>query len=182
MTPVWLDNLTAVAVTDRCVMSTQRYLVNGQPRRRGANRQIHSKLAHSHSDTRTSGSCAGVQRQAGGSSPEDLLLGLGPFFLLITLLLSLGQTELEWKKQQTDLFFLKCIHEIEFMSKGDYRHAHRVGLFWRIELLYLFGRVGRLGEDGLPVRPHKHDEREVEENQVDDWRENIKQSVRTDGT
>lgn len=37
-------------------------------------------------------------------------------------------------------------------------------------VLYLFGRVGRLGEDGLPIRPHKHDEREVEEDQVDNWR------------
>lgn len=36
---------------------------------------------------------------------------------------------------------------------------------------YLFGGVVRLGEDGLPVRPHKHDEREVEEDQVDNWRE-----------
>lgn len=35
---------------------------------------------------------------------------------------------------------------------------------------YLFGRVGRLGEDSLPVRPYKHDEREVEEDQVDNWR------------
>lgn len=35
---------------------------------------------------------------------------------------------------------------------------------------YLFGRVCRLGEDGLPVGPHKHDEREVEEDQVDNWR------------
>lgn len=37
--------------------------------------------------------------------------------------------------------------------------------------MYLFGGVGRLGEDGLPVRPYKHDEREVEEDQVDNWRE-----------
>lgn len=37
-------------------------------------------------------------------------------------------------------------------------------------ILYLFGRVGRLGEDGLPIRPHKHDERDVEEDQVDNWR------------
>lgn len=36
--------------------------------------------------------------------------------------------------------------------------------------LYLFGGVGGLGEDGLPVRPHKHDEGEVEEGQVDDWK------------
>lgn len=36
--------------------------------------------------------------------------------------------------------------------------------------LYLFGGVGRIGEDGLPVGPHKHDEGEVEEGQVDDWR------------
>ena len=41
---------------------------------------------------------------------------------------------------------------------------------FREGLLYLFGRVGRLGEDGLPVRPHKHDEGEVEEDQVDNWR------------
>lgn len=37
---------------------------------------------------------------------------------------------------------------------------------------YLFGGVGRFGEDGLPVRPNKHDEREVEEDQVDNWNEN----------
>lgn len=42
---------------------------------------------------------------------------------------------------------------------------------WRIG--YLFGRVCRLGEDGLPVRPYKHDEREVEEDQVDDCRETL---------
>lgn len=42
---------------------------------------------------------------------------------------------------------------------------------WRIR--YLFGRVCRLGEDGLPVRPYKHDEREVEEDQVDDCRETL---------
>lgn len=45
-------------------------------------------------------------------------------------------------------------------------------------LWYLFGRVGRLGEDGLPVRPNKHDEKEVEEDQVDNWREKL--GVRTD--
>jgi len=28
-----------------------------------------------------------------------------------------------------------------------------------------------MGENGLPVRPYKHDEREVEEDQVDNWRE-----------
>lgn len=37
------------------------------------------------------------------------------------------------------------------------------------ELSYLFGWVGRFSEDGLPVRPYKHDEKEVEEDQVDNW-------------
>lgn len=37
---------------------------------------------------------------------------------------------------------------------------------------YLFGGVWRLGEDGLPVRPDKHYEREVEEDQVDNWNKN----------
>lgn len=40
-----------------------------------------------------------------------------------------------------------------------------------ISLWYLFGGVGRLSEDGLPVRPYEHDERNVEEGQVDNWRE-----------
>lgn len=40
---------------------------------------------------------------------------------------------------------------------------------WRI-WIYLFGRVGRFGEDGFPVRPYEHDEREVEEDQVDNCR------------
>lgn len=44
---------------------------------------------------------------------------------------------------------------------------------FRIGLFYLFGGVGRLGEDGLPVRPYKHDEREVEEYQVDNWRKTL---------
>lgn len=88
MTPVRLDNLTAVAVTD------------------------------------CSSSCASIQRQAGGCSAQDLLLGIWPLFLLVTLLLSLRKAK-------------------------------------------LFGWVGRHGEDGLPVRPYKHDEKEVEEDQVD---------------
>ena len=36
--------------------------------------------------------------------------------------------------------------------------------------LYLFGRVGRLGEDGLPVGPHEHDEGDVEEDQIHNWK------------
>lgn len=64
---------------------------------------------------------------------------------------------------------------------GAKRAAH-IDLFIKTEILtkltlglvagtwYLFGRVCRLGEDGLPVGPHKHDEREVEEDQVDNWR------------
>lgn len=40
-------------------------------------------------------------------------------------------------------------------------------------LFYLFGGAGRSGEDGLPVRPYEHDKRQVEEDQVDNWRETI---------
>lgn len=115
---------------------------------------------------RTSGACAGVQRQAAGSSPQDLLLRLWPLLLLITLLFSLGEAKLE-RREQHSFFFNKML----FTAAGDYTEADRAGLFWRNGLVvYLFGRVGRLGEDGLPVRPHKHDEREVEEDQVDAWR------------
>lgn len=46
------------------------------------------------------------------------------------------------------------------------------GLVFVESARYLFGGVWRLGEDGLPVRPNKHYEREVEEDQVDNWNKN----------
>lgn len=49
---------------------------------------------------RTSCSSAGVKWQAGGSSPQNLLLGFWPFLLLVTLLLSLSQAELEGAQNQ----------------------------------------------------------------------------------
>lgn len=98
----------------------------------------------------TSGTCAGVQRQAGGHSPQDLLLGLWPFFLLITLLLSLRQAKLKRKKSSTG-------YKLDFIAAD----------IVEVLLVYLFGGVCWLGEDGLPVRPYKHDEGEVEKDQVD---------------
>lgn len=81
------------------------------------------------------------------------MLGLWPLLLLIAFLFSLGEAKLEGREQNT--FF-----KLPFTAAGDYTgRQSRLVLFWRIGLvLYLFGRVGRLGEDGLPVRPHKHDE------------------------
>lgn len=61
-----------------------------------------------------------------------------------------------------------CLYGSGFTDNAD-----TVDSFWITVLLYLFGRVGRLGEDGLPVRPYKQDEREVEEDQVDNWREKL---------
>lgn len=74
MTPVRLDNLTAVTVTDCCIMSTQRCLVTEQLKHKGCKQADKFILTRtvSHLDTRdrrTSGSCAGVQRKTGGSSP-----------------------------------------------------------------------------------------------------------------
>lgn len=46
------------------------------------------------------------------------------------------------------------------------------GLVFVESARYLFGGVWRLGEYGLPVRPNKHYEREVEEDQVDNWNKN----------
>lgn len=104
MTPVWLDNLTPITVTDCCIVLTQRRLVKisqiapTQKCKQAVTNNFTWTVEH------TSGSCAGVQRQTGGSSPQDLLLGLWPLFLLITLLLSLGQTELEQKEQHTLIY------------------------------------------------------------------------------
>lgn len=89
MTAVRLDDLTAVTVTDCCIALTQQL-------EDGSNTEV--RLDTLRLDTlarRTSGSCAGVQRQTGGSSPQDLLLGLWPFLLLISLFLSFGQAELQ---------------------------------------------------------------------------------------
>lgn len=146
----WLDSGHSSGL-----LQDNSYLVNGQFPHRKCKQD---KLIHIW--TRTSGSCAGVQRQTCGSSPQDLLLGLGPLFLLVALFLSLGQAELEWGKEKQ-----------QETNSSSWLYVNKAGLFWSIWSLYLFGGVGRLGEDGLPVWPHKHDEREVEEDQVDNWRE-----------
>lgn len=144
MAPVRLDNLTAVTVTDRCNDATKHVVITDQDKRLATN------------GSRTSGAGAGVQRQVGGSSPQDLLLGLWPLFFLVTLLLGLRQAKLETQKMLTSFLkvFSRCLE-----ANGAF-----------VEF-YLFGGAGRIGEDGLPVGPHKHDEGEVEEGQVDDWRE-----------
>lgn len=86
----WLDSGHSSGL-----LQDNRYLVNGQFPHRKCKQD---KFIHIW--TRTSGSCAGVQRQTCGSSPQDLLLGLGPLFLLVALFLSLGQAELEWGKEK----------------------------------------------------------------------------------
>lgn len=143
-----------------------RLLLDKQIQNKGANRLTNKKFSDAR--THTSSACAGVQRQAGGGSPQNLLLGLWPLFFLIALLVRFGQAELE----QISIRGVKESIRSPGCEVGSYDNGGITETqTQRARLLYLFGGVGRLGKDGLPVRPYKHDEREVEENQVDNWRE-----------
>lgn len=90
MTPVWLDDLTPVTVADGCATVTQQeYGQEITP----------SGAMWDTCAAQTSGSCTGVQGQSVGSPPQDLLLRLRPLLLLVALLVSLGQAELERKEK-----------------------------------------------------------------------------------
>lgn len=97
MTPVWLDDLAPVTVADRCKTVTKKA--------RGQEVSRFTATGDTHVAP-TSSSCAGVERQRVGSSPQDLLLRLRPLLLLVALLVSLGQAELEWTTQRCERHFV----------------------------------------------------------------------------